>query len=77
MNMLKCLGQILASLIYTPIYTGIIYTVTVLSTSWIITLSFWNMIIAFLIEGQLHVYQRYIENITNKYFSIIGVLIIE
>lgn len=51
MKAIKVIGQILASLVYTPLYTGIIYTVTVLSTTWIITLSFWSMILAFFVEG--------------------------
>ena len=51
MKVLKGIGQILASLVYTPLYTGIMYLVIVLPTMWIISLSTWKMIIAFILLG--------------------------
>lgn len=51
MKVLKGIGQILASLVYTPLYTGIMYLVIVLPTIWIITLSFWKMLLAIVVLG--------------------------
>ena len=51
MKVLKGVGQILASLVYTPLYTGIMYLVIVLPTIWIITLSFWKMLLAIVVLG--------------------------
>lgn len=51
MKDLKVIGQILASLVYTPLYTGIMYLVIVLPTMWIITLSFWKMLLAIVFLG--------------------------
>lgn len=48
---MKYLGQVLSALIYTPIYTGIMYFAIVFPVSWVLSLSFWKMIIAFLILG--------------------------
>ena len=51
MKALKIIGQILSSLVYTPLYTGIMYLAIVLPTMWIISLSTWKMIIAFIFLG--------------------------
>ena len=62
MKALKIIGQILSSLIYTPLYTGIMHLAIVLPTMWIISLSTWKMIVAFIflggiIEGMITVLQ--------------------
>lgn len=48
---MKYLGQVLSALVYTPIYTGIMYFAIVFPVSWVLSLSFWKMIIAFLVLG--------------------------
>lgn len=51
MNVLKSIGQILSALIYTPLYTGVMYMAMVIPTIWIVTLSFWKMIAAIVVLG--------------------------
>ena len=51
MKAIKYVGQILAALIYTPLYTGIMYLLIVLSTGWIITLPTLAMIAAMIFLG--------------------------
>lgn len=51
MKALKYIGQILTALLHTPLYTGIMYFVIVFPTMWIITLSTWKMILAFILLG--------------------------
>lgn len=51
MTALKYIRQILSALIYTPIYTGIMYFVIVLPAIWILSLSFWKMILLLIILG--------------------------
>ena len=51
MKIIKGLGQILASIIYTPIYTALMYLVIVFPLSWIMSLSFWKMLLAFIVLG--------------------------
>lgn len=51
MKILKYLAQSLAALIYTSLYTGIMYLVIVLPFVRIVTLSKWKMIIAILVFG--------------------------
>lgn len=53
MKVMKSLGQVLAALIYTPLYTGIMYVAILLPFSWVMSLSFWKMIIAFIVLGGL------------------------
>lgn len=62
MKAIKFIGQVLASLVYTPLYTGIMYVAIVLPAAWILSLSFWKMVVAFIvfggfIEGLIHVLQ--------------------
>lgn len=51
MNTLKYVGQVLSSIIYTPIYTGVMYLLIVFPFMWIVTLSFWKMVIAVIVLG--------------------------
>jgi hypothetical protein len=53
MKAIKYLSQILAALIYTPLYTGIMYLVIVLPVLWIVHLSTWKMIVAFIFLGAI------------------------
>ncbi len=53
MKAIKFLGQVLAALIYTPIYTGIMYAAIALPLGWIMSLSFWKMIFAIIVLGGL------------------------
>lgn len=41
---LKKIGQILTTIVYTPIYIGILYLAASLPLSWILSLSIWKMI---------------------------------
>lgn len=49
MDCIKKIGQILASLIYTPLYTCIMYMAIVIPIVWIVTLSFWKMLAVLII----------------------------
>ena len=53
MKALKYIGQILSALIYSPIYTGIMYYVIVIPFVWVVSLPFWKMILAFLFLGSI------------------------
>jgi hypothetical protein len=53
MKAIKYLSQILAALIYTPLYTGIMYFVIVFPVLWIVHLSTWKMIVAFIFLGAI------------------------
>lgn len=48
MRAIKYLAQILTALVYTPIYTGVMYLAIVFPVTWIISLSTWKMILALL-----------------------------
>lgn len=50
---MKYLGQILAAMLYTPLYTGVMYVAILLPFSWVMSLSFWKMIIAIVVLGGL------------------------
>lgn len=51
MKVIRYIGQLLSSLVYTPLYTGVTYLVIVLPFVRIVTLSTWKMIIGFLVFG--------------------------
>lgn len=51
MDFFKRIGQVLASFLYTPLYTGCMYLLFVLPTMWAASLSFWKMLFAILIIG--------------------------
>lgn len=53
MRILKFSTQLLAALVYTPLYTGIMYMAILLPFSWIMSLPFWKMIVAFVVLGGL------------------------
>lgn len=53
MKVLKYLGQLVAALIYTPLYTQIMYLVTAIPVIWIATLSFWKMVMALIIVSAI------------------------
>ena len=46
---MKTLEQVLSALIYTPLYTGVVYLAIVLPISLLSTLSFWKMVIAYMV----------------------------
>lgn len=51
MKALKFIGQILAALVYTCIYTGIMYYVIVLPIAWVLTLPWWGIVLYLFIGG--------------------------
>ena len=51
MKALKYIGQILSVLVYTPIYTGIMYLVIVFPAIWILSLSLGKMILCLIVLG--------------------------
>lgn len=51
MKAIKYLSQILAALIYTPLYTGIMYLVIVFPVLLIVHLTTWKMMLAFIFLG--------------------------
>lgn len=53
MKAVRYLGQVLAALVYTPLYTGVMYMAILLPFSWVMSLSFWTMIVAFIVLGGL------------------------
>lgn len=53
MKTLKYITQILTALVYTPIYTGIMYLAIVFPVMWIISLSTWKMILALIVLSGL------------------------
>lgn len=50
---MKRILQTICALLYTPIYTGIMYVAIVYPIMWVLTLSFWKMIVAIIILGGL------------------------
>lgn len=50
---MKYFGQILTAMLYTPLYTGIMYMAILLPFSWVMSLSFWKMVVAILFFGGL------------------------
>ncbi len=50
---MKYLGQILSAIVYTPLYTGIMYLAIAYPFSWVMSLSFWKMVVAILVLGGL------------------------
>lgn len=59
---MKYLGQILAAMLYTPLYTGVMYMAILLPFSWITSLPFWKMVVAILflaglVEGLIAILQ--------------------
>lgn len=50
---MKYLGQILTAILYTPLYTGAMYLAILLPFSWVMSLSFWKMVVAILFLGGL------------------------
>lgn len=60
MSALKFLGQILASVVYTFIYTGIMYLVIVFPLAYIISLPWWGILLVMmffggLLQGLIHI----------------------
>lgn len=60
MSALKFLGQILASVVYTSIFTGIMYLVIVFPLAYIISLPWWGILLVMmffggLIQGLIHI----------------------
>lgn len=53
MKMLKEIGQVLAAIIYTCLFTGLIYLITVLPVAWLMSLSTKMMILVLLLIGGL------------------------
>lgn len=52
---MKKLAQVLSALIYTPFYTGVVYLAIVLPIGLLSTLSFWKMVIAYIVFcGLIH-----------------------
>lgn len=51
MHVIKYIAQVLSSLIYTPIYTGLMYIIICFPTMWILELPLWKMILAFIFFG--------------------------
>lgn len=51
MNILKFIGQVLAAIIYTCIFTGIMYYVIVLPLAFVLTLPWWGILLFILIGG--------------------------
>lgn len=54
MKVLKVIGQILAAIVYTCIFTGLLYMVLVLPLVWVLTLKpFWIVVVIILLGGIL------------------------
>ena len=51
MKAIKYIGQILAAIIYSPLYTGLMYIIVVFPLAWILKFSFWKALVAFIIFG--------------------------
>lgn len=50
-NSLKVIGQFIAALVYTPIYTAVLYLVVVFSMAWILTLPWWAILLICFLGG--------------------------
>lgn len=53
MKALKSIGQVLAAIVYTCIFTGLLYMITVLPLAWLLTLKTAVMILVLIILGGL------------------------
>ncbi len=53
MKTLKSIGQILAAIVYTCIFTGLLYIILVLPLAWLLTLNTKVMILLLIILGGL------------------------
>ena len=53
MKAVKYIGQIIAAILYTCLFTGIMYLIIVLPLGWILSLSTWLMILLFIFLGGL------------------------
>lgn len=47
----KYILQVLSAFLYTPLYTGIMYLAIVFPVYWILSLSFWKMVVAIVFLG--------------------------
>lgn len=53
MNVIKYIAQVLSALIYTPIYTGLMYIIILFPTMWILDLSLGKMVLAIIFFGAI------------------------
>lgn len=51
MKFLKSVLQVLSAIAYAPIYVGIMYLAIAYPTVWILSLSFWKMVLAIVVLG--------------------------
>lgn len=51
MKFLKSVVQVLSAIAYAPIYVGIMYLAIAYPTVWILSLSFWKMVLAIVVLG--------------------------